>query len=216
MPFEVSAWGVDIAVAGSQKGFMLPAGLLLMAASWGLVLTKGLNLGVDFIGGQMIRVTFEHSATAPVAVLRGEVEKLGFGEPVIQQFGQPNQISIRMKLPHGSEGNAGLADAMARRITTEIKAKHADARVDGVDSVSGKVSKELGWTAFQALGFAAGYWAVFVTIASEQFGTNIRATATTTSIFISCTTAAAQTLAWALAVKADFGIAPAIVASPIT
>ena len=31
-----------------------------------------------------------------------------------------------------------------------------------------------------ALGFGVGYWAVFVTIASEQFGTNIRATATTT------------------------------------
>jgi putative MFS transporter len=31
-----------------------------------------------------------------------------------------------------------------------------------------------------AMGFATGYWAVFVTIASEQFGTNIRATATTT------------------------------------
>jgi MFS family permease len=31
-----------------------------------------------------------------------------------------------------------------------------------------------------ALGFATGYWAVFVTIASEQFGTNIRATVTTT------------------------------------
>jgi predicted MFS family arabinose efflux permease len=30
------------------------------------------------------------------------------------------------------------------------------------------------------IGFSAGYWAVFVTIASEQFGTNIRATATTT------------------------------------
>ena len=32
-----------------------------------------------------------------------------------------------------------------------------------------------------ALGFATGYWAVFVTMASEQFGTNIRATATTTA-----------------------------------
>jgi putative MFS transporter len=32
-----------------------------------------------------------------------------------------------------------------------------------------------------ALGFATGYWAVFVTIASEQFGTNIRATVTTTA-----------------------------------
>lgn len=30
------------------------------------------------------------------------------------------------------------------------------------------------------LGFATGYWAVFVTVASEQFGTNLRGTATTT------------------------------------
>lgn len=30
------------------------------------------------------------------------------------------------------------------------------------------------------LGFATGYWAVFVTVAAEQFGTNLRATATTT------------------------------------
>ncbi|WP_044173195.1 MFS transporter [Flectobacillus major] len=31
-----------------------------------------------------------------------------------------------------------------------------------------------------ALGFSGGYWAVFITMASEQFGTNIRATVTTT------------------------------------
>ncbi|MCA0427088.1 MAG: MFS transporter [Bacteroidetes bacterium] len=31
-----------------------------------------------------------------------------------------------------------------------------------------------------ALGFATGYWALFVTIASEQFGTNIRSTVTNT------------------------------------
>ena len=30
------------------------------------------------------------------------------------------------------------------------------------------------------MGFSVGYWATFVTIASEQFGTNIRATVTTT------------------------------------
>ena len=32
----------------------------------------------------------------------------------------------------------------------------------------------------RVLGVATGYWAVFVTIAREQFGTNIRATVTTT------------------------------------
>lgn len=31
-----------------------------------------------------------------------------------------------------------------------------------------------------ALGFATGYWAIFVTMAAEQFGTNLRATAATT------------------------------------
>jgi MFS transporter, putative metabolite:H+ symporter len=30
------------------------------------------------------------------------------------------------------------------------------------------------------LGFSAGYWVIFMTIATEQFGTNIRATVTTT------------------------------------
>lgn len=33
MPFEFTAWGVDIAVAGSQKGFMLPAGLAILGIS---------------------------------------------------------------------------------------------------------------------------------------------------------------------------------------
>lgn len=33
MPFEMGGWGVDIAVAGSQKGFMLPAGLAILGVS---------------------------------------------------------------------------------------------------------------------------------------------------------------------------------------
>jgi len=33
MPFEFTRWGVDIAVAGSQKGFMLPAGLAILGVS---------------------------------------------------------------------------------------------------------------------------------------------------------------------------------------
>ncbi|MCV2866140.1 L-aspartate--glyoxylate aminotransferase BhcA [Albidovulum sediminicola] len=33
MPFEMDRWGVDIAVAGSQKGFMLPAGLAILGLS---------------------------------------------------------------------------------------------------------------------------------------------------------------------------------------
>jgi preprotein translocase subunit SecF len=144
---------------------------VLMAASIGLVATKGLNLGVDFVGGQVIRVTFEKSAEAPTGALRNEIDKLGYGEPIIQRFGKPNEISIRMKLPDGTDKNPKLADAMATRIKTNITTNHADARIEGVDVVSGKVSGELGRSAMLALGLAAIAVAIYIWIRFEwQFG----------------------------------------------
>ena len=145
--------------------------VVLMIGSLVLLFTQGLNQGVDFVGGQMIRVTFTQSQEAPVGALRSEIEKLGYGEPIIQTFGAPNAVSIRLRLPEGSETNAGLSDAMSKRISATVKADHADARIDGVDSVSGKVSKELGWTAFKSLGFAAIAISIYLWIRFEwQFG----------------------------------------------
>ncbi|MFM2301143.1 MAG: protein translocase subunit SecF [Pseudomonadota bacterium] len=145
--------------------------LVLMASSVGLVLTKGLNLGVDFVGGQMIRATFTHSAAAPVVQLREEVAKLGYGDPIIQQFGKPNEVSVRMKLPAGSEKNADLADQMAKNITSAIKAAHPDVRIDGVDSVSGKVSGELFKTGMQSLLAAMVAISIYIWVRFEwQFG----------------------------------------------
>ena len=136
-----------------------------------LVAVRGLNLGVDFVGGQMIRVTFVQTPAAPVAELRETVGSLGYGEPIIQQFGKPNEVSIRMKLPEGSDANAGLADEMARNITAKIKATHADARIDGVDSVSGKVSGELFKTGMQALIASMVAISIYIWVRFEwQFG----------------------------------------------
>ena len=49
--------------------FFVVSGILI-AASWALVLFQGLNLGVDFVGGQMIRTTFVGQAEAPVPEMR--------------------------------------------------------------------------------------------------------------------------------------------------
>jgi preprotein translocase subunit SecF len=142
----------------------------LMVLSWVLILTHGLNYGVDFVGGQMIRVTFTQSAQAPVQ-LRSEIEALGFGEPILQTYGAPNAVSIRLRLPEGSEKNPAAAEAMAKTVTAKLKASHADARVDGIDSVSGKVSGELGITAIKALGAAAVAISLFIWYRFEwQFG----------------------------------------------
>ena len=44
---------------------------------------------------------------------------------------------------------------------------------------SGGSNDQMYWIC-AGLGFATGFWAIFVTMAAEQFGTNLRATAATT------------------------------------
>ncbi|MFC0590808.1 protein translocase subunit SecF [Novosphingobium aquiterrae] len=145
--------------------------VLLIIASWTLVATRGLNLGVDFVGGQMIRVTFVNTAQAPVAQLRGEIGRLGYGEPVVQQFGKPNEISIRMQLPEGGDKDPALAEAMSRKIVTSLKSTHPDVRLDGTDTVSGKVSGELFKSGMQALLAAMAAISFYIWLRFEwQFG----------------------------------------------
>ncbi|MGB5077275.1 MAG: protein translocase subunit SecF [Sphingorhabdus sp.] len=145
--------------------------IILMLASAGLIATKGLNFGVDFIGGQMIRATFTQSAEAPVAELREKVGSLGYGDPTIQRFGKENQVSIRMKLPDGADKKPELANTMAQKITGKLKADYPDVRIDGVDSVSGKVSEELFSKGILALLAAMAGVSVYIWVRFEwQFG----------------------------------------------
>src|SRR3989344_902504 len=139
-------------------------------ASLVLVGVRGLNLGVDFVGGQMIQVTFDKVAEAPVAELREDIEALNLGESTIQRFGQPNQVSVRMRL---DGDNPDEVNAVTKRVTTMITKEYAEqgARIDGVDSVSGKVSEELLTTGVYSLVFAMIAIAVYIWFRFEwQFG----------------------------------------------
>ena len=146
--------------------------ILLMIASWAAVATMGLNYGVDFAGGQEIRATFVGEETANVIELRQTVGGLDeIGDPVIQRFGAPNEVSIRVKLPPEAEGDPEFADRITRQITDAIKLNHPEVRIDGVDSVSGKVSGEFRQTAFYALLAAMIAIALYIWVRFEwQFG----------------------------------------------
>jgi preprotein translocase subunit SecF len=142
--------------------------LLLMAASLALVFTKGLNFGVDFVGGQSIRVEFAEQS-APIARVRQEVDALGYGEPIIQQVGQPNQIVLRMKLP--DETDAALSDRMVRDIRNTIEKNHAGAEIGAARAVSGKVSDELYRSGMIALALAMLGISIYIWVRFEwQFG----------------------------------------------
>lgn len=117
--------------------------ILTIIASIGLVAAKGLNFGVDFIGGQMIQATFTETETAPISDLRDRIGGLGYGDATIQRFGDDNEVSIRMRLPTEAESRPEAAAEMTAKIVSTLKADYPDVRIDGVESVSGKVSSEL-------------------------------------------------------------------------
>tara|TARA_R110000824_G_scaffold47632_1_gene135443 strand:- start:14915 stop:15898 length:984 start_codon:yes stop_codon:yes gene_type:complete len=145
--------------------------ILTIIASIGLVAAKGLNFGVDFIGGQMIQATFTETETAPISDLRDRIGGLGYGEATIQRFGDANEVSIRMRLPTEAESRPEAANEMTEKIVSTIKADHPDVRIDGVESVSGKVSSELFETGAYSLLFAMIAISIYIWIRFEwQFG----------------------------------------------
>jgi len=145
--------------------------VLLIIASWALVLTQGLNYGVDFAGGQEVRVTFEDRSEAPIAELREQVGGLGFGEPVIQRFGDANSVSIRVPLPEGAEDQAGAAAAIGNSVIESIESRFDNVRRDANETVSGKVAGEFRTTALYALLAAMVAISIYIWVRFEwQFG----------------------------------------------
>jgi preprotein translocase subunit SecF len=139
---------------------------LLIIASIALVAVKGLNFGVDFEGGQVIRATF---AQAPsLDKLREDVTNFGMGDPSVSEFGSPREISIRLPLPEGGEEGANAA---ASKVRNALQQKYPGVRIDAVDTVSGKVSEELVWDGALALLLSAIGIVIYIWIRFEwQFG----------------------------------------------
>jgi preprotein translocase subunit SecF len=140
--------------------------IALIVGSIALCIVRGFNLGIDFVGGQAVRVTFQQPVD--VAQLRERVEALGVGEATIQRFGSDREVSIRTPLP---EGDDTAADRAATKIRTAVEAAYPGAKVGGVESVSGKVSNELFRTGALSLGLAMLAIALYIWFRFEwQFG----------------------------------------------
>jgi preprotein translocase subunit SecF len=147
--------------------FAIFVSLALIAASIFFLATRGLNLGVDFVGGQMIRTTFQQ----PPALdeLRSRISALGLGDPTIQEYGSPREVAIRLPLAEGA--SEAQANAAASRVRAAIVQNYPGARIDAVETVSGKVSDELAWNGAVALLLAMLGVAAYIWIRFEwQFG----------------------------------------------
>jgi preprotein translocase subunit SecF len=150
----------------SVRNIALVLSILVTIASLVLVGVRGLNLGVDFVGGQMVRTTF----TQPVDVeqLRSRVEALHLGDASIQEFGGPKSYQIRLPKPEGGET---AANAAASRVRAMLEQQYPGVKIDAVETVSGKVSEELATDGALAIVLAMIGIAIYIWVRFEwQFG----------------------------------------------
>ena len=87
---------------------------LLIIASIALIAVKGLNFGVDFVGGQVIRTTFAQPPS--LDELREDVASLGLGDPSVSGIRQhPRNRRSACPCPTGGEEGANAAASKVRQ-----------------------------------------------------------------------------------------------------
>lgn len=136
---------------------------VVVAASIGLFLTKGLNYGIDFKGGIMIEVRYDKAPD--IGALRSTLGDLGLGDVEIQEFGAATDMLIRIQKQEGGEQAQQVAvETVKKALGTEIEYRRTE-------FVGPKVSEELFWDGVSAVGAAIFAILVYIWFRFEwQFG----------------------------------------------
>ena len=117
---------------------------ILVAVSLASFFTRGLNLAIDFTGGESAEVSFTRAAD--VEAVRAQLTAAGFHEPEVQSFGSSRDIAIRLP------PDAKLAPTEVRsRLEGALKSLDAGAQVVQLDVVGPQVGSELRVSAIWAL-----------------------------------------------------------------
>lgn len=120
---------------------MVVSGLMILASAVSLGV-QGLNFGIDFAGGTLVQIKFP--TAAPVQEMRSALKGLELGEVVIQEFGDPSEVLVRVGNP-GSEDQrlkpAELAQKVVEAVTPLAGAGGVEMR--RVEFVGPQVGEEL-------------------------------------------------------------------------
>ena len=118
-------------------GFAVTA--IMIVGSIFLLATKGLNYGIDFTGGTLMEISTEKAPD--LASLREDLNNLELGDISIQEFGNPNNLLIRV--PNQESDDPAVQKAAVDSVKTEIEKAYADVDYRRVEFVGPQVGKEL-------------------------------------------------------------------------
>ena len=97
---------------------------------------KGLHFSVEFTGGTVMEISYKD--TAEVDRIRGALDRAGFKDTAVQNFGSSRDVLIRMPLVQGQSS----AD-LSQKVMATLKAENKDAELRRVEFVGPQVGREL-------------------------------------------------------------------------
>lgn len=119
---------------------------VLIAGSFGLVMTKGLNLGIDFTGGILIELRTEQEAD--LGQMRGLLSGGEFGDVSLQNFGDAREVLVRIQA--NDTNQAEIIEATKSTLDSAIPG----IEYRRVEYVGPTVGRELVRAGFMALGLS--------------------------------------------------------------
>src|SRR6476659_8772865 len=107
------------------RNVALVLSIIVTVASISYTFYRGLNLGIDFVGGQVVRAEF--ARPVKIEELRARVDSLGVGEASIQALGKNDRTyQIRLPKPPGPET---ASNDVVSKVRTAIPQQYPGARV---------------------------------------------------------------------------------------
>ncbi|MGB2248638.1 MAG: protein translocase subunit SecF, partial [Alcanivorax sediminis] len=85
--------------------------LLLVVASVVLLVTRGLNLGLDFTGGTTVVV--KSPVDVELSQARADLAASGFTDAVVQHYGSPKEVNVRVAPKDGANADEVGYDVFA-------------------------------------------------------------------------------------------------------
>ena len=116
-----------------------------LAAVFFLV-TRGLNLSVEFTGGTVVEVAYEQPAD--LEAVRKVVADLGYADVPVQNFGTSRDVMMRLPLVQGQSSGQ-----QSELVLAALKAQDATVQLKRTEFVGPQVGKELAEDGIKALAF---------------------------------------------------------------
>lgn len=149
---------INIDFIGRRRMAHLISGTLILLTILFLIFRGGPNYGVDFAGGILIQVRFNHPITPDE--IRGALKSIAMEDSIIQEFGEKGEFEYLIRVNKTDIELSGLSSKVQKSLSSMFSEENVEIR--RVEMVGPKVGKDLRQKALFAIFYALLFIAIYI------------------------------------------------------